>query len=57
MCIRDRFGYARKRLGDAAAALVAGLYAFSPAVLVNGAAWGQADSVLALLLMLSLIHI
>lgn len=47
------FGYARKRLGDAAAALVAGLYAFSPAVLVNGAAWGQADSVLALLLMLT----
>ena len=47
------FGYARKRLGDAAAALVAGLYVFSPAVLVNGAAWGQADSVLALLLMLT----
>lgn len=47
------FGYARKRLGDAAAALVAGLYAFSPALLVNGAAWGQADSVLALLLMLT----
>ena len=47
------FAFGRKRLGDAAAALVAGLYAFSPAVLVNGAAWGQADSVLALLLMLT----
>lgn len=47
------FAFGRKRLGDAAAALVASLYAFSPAVLVNGAAWGQADSVLALLLMLT----
>lgn len=47
------FAFGRKRLGDAAAAPVAGLYAFSPAVLVNGAAWGQADSVLALLLMLT----
>ncbi|HIS42341.1 MAG TPA: glycosyltransferase family 39 protein [Candidatus Limiplasma pullicola] len=47
------FAFARKRLGDAAAALVAGLYALNPVVLVNGAAWGQADSVLALLLMLT----
>ncbi len=45
------FAFARKRLGDAAAALVVGIYALNPAVLVNGAAWGQADSVLALLLM------
>ena len=47
------FAFARKRLGDAAAALVAGLYALNPVVLVNGAAWGQADSVLALLVMLT----
>ena len=47
------FAFARKRLGDAAAALIAGLYALNPVVLVNGAAWGQADSVLALLLMLT----
>ena len=47
------FAFARKRLGDAAAALVASLYALNPAVLVNSAAWGQADSVLALLLMLT----
>lgn len=45
------FAFVRRRLGDAAAALVAGIYALNPAVLVNGAAWGQADSVLALLLM------
>lgn len=47
------FAFARKRLGDPAAALVAGLYALNPVVLVNGAAWGQADSVLALLVMLT----
>ena len=47
------FAFARKRLGDAAAALVGGLYALNPVVLVNGAAWGQADSVLALLVMLT----
>lgn len=42
----------KKKLGGIPAAFVAGLYALSPAVLVNGAAWGQADSVLALFLML-----
>ncbi|MDD3335640.1 MAG: phospholipid carrier-dependent glycosyltransferase [Eubacteriales bacterium] len=46
------FTYGRKKLGSAPAALIGLLYAFSPAMLVNGAAWGQADSVLALFLLL-----
>lgn len=45
------FAFARKRLGDAAAALVASIYALNPAVLVNGAAWGQAIACWLLLLM------
>ena len=44
------FQYARKRIPVKAAAFVSLLFAFNPAVLVTGAAWGQADSLLALLL-------
>ena len=47
------FAFARKRIGDTAAAVVGGLYVLSPAVIVNGSAWGQADSVLALFLLLT----
>ena len=47
------FAFAKKRVGNTAAAFVAGLYALNPAVLVNGAAWGQVDSVLALLMLLT----
>ena len=39
---------ARKRMGETPAVLLAALYAFSPAILVDGAIWGQVDSVLAL---------
>ena len=42
------YAFAKKRLGNVAATALAALYALNPAVLVNGAAWGQADSVLAL---------
>lgn len=47
------FRFSKKRIGTAAAALASLLYALNPAVLVNGAAWGQADSVLALMLALT----
>ncbi len=39
---------ARKRLGDTPALLLAALYALNPAVLVDGAMWGQVDSVIAI---------
>ncbi len=45
--------YTRKRWNPSAACAVAALYLFNPAALINGAAWGQMDSVLALLLMLT----
>lgn len=47
------YAYAKKRMGQAACVALGCLYLFNPAVLVNGAAWGQMDSVLALLLMLT----
>ena len=43
--------YAKKRLGTFPALFLAVLYALNPAVLVNGAAWGQADSVLTFFLL------
>ncbi|HIT68937.1 MAG TPA: glycosyltransferase family 39 protein [Candidatus Aphodomonas merdavium] len=39
---------ARKKLSETAALLLAALYALSPAVLIDSAAWGQVDAVLAL---------
>ena len=47
------YAYAKKRAGSVVGLLLAGLYLFNPAVLVNGAAWGQVDSVLALLMLLT----
>ena len=47
------FRFCKRRIGTAGAALVALLYALNPVVLINGAAWGQADSVLALMLALT----
>ncbi len=38
----------RKQLGDRAALGLLALYAFNPAAIVTGAAWGQVDAVLAL---------
>lgn len=46
------FVVARKKLPEKAAAALAVLYAFNPAAILNSAAWGQIDSVLALLLLL-----
>ncbi len=42
----------KEKLPAKAAAAMAILYAFNPAVVINGAAWGQVDSVLALGLLL-----
>ncbi len=42
----------KEKLPAKAAAAMAALYAFNPAVVLNGAAWGQVDSVLALGLLL-----
>ncbi len=47
------FQYARKRIPVKAAVFVSLLFAFNPAVLVTGAAWGQVDSLLALLLIIA----
>ena len=47
------FAFARKRGSTKAAAAVALLYALNPAALVNGAAWGQADSLLALIMLMA----
>ena len=43
--------YAKKRLGAFPALFLAVLYALNPAVLIDGAAWGQADSVLTFFLL------
>ena len=47
------FAFARKRLSGKAAAFLGLFFAFNPAVLVTGAAWGQVDSLLALLLVIT----
>ena len=47
------FFYAKKRTSTACAATLASLYLLNPAALVNGAAWGQMDSVLALFILLT----
>ena len=46
---------AKKRIPLRAAVFAALLFAFNPATLVNGAAWGQVDTALALLLVLTAI--
>ncbi|NLV59570.1 MAG: phospholipid carrier-dependent glycosyltransferase [Clostridiales bacterium] len=47
------FSFSRKRIPNKAAMTLSLLYALNPATLVNGAAWGQIDSLLALLMMLT----
>lgn len=47
--------YAKKHLSNAVSVALAALYLFNPAALVNGAAWGQVDSVLALLMLMTAI--
>ena len=46
------YRYGKKHIKPIYAVIVAALYAFNPAVLINGAVWGQVDSVLAMLLVL-----
>lgn len=40
------YGWSRKKAGDTAATVLSSLYLLNPASIVNGAAWGQVDSVL-----------
>ncbi len=49
------FSEGKKRLSPAAALALAALYAFSPLALTAGAAWGQMDSVMTLLLLLTVL--
>lgn len=44
---------AKRQLSGTAAAVLTALYLLNPAALTNGAAWGQVDSVLALLMLLT----
>ena len=46
----------KKHIPDAAALAVSLLYAFNPLILATGAAWGQADALMTLLLMLSVLY-
>ncbi len=50
------YKHGRKHMKPAVAVAVSALYAFNPAVLINGAVWGQVDSVLAMLLILCAIY-
>ncbi len=50
------FAYAKKRLPLKAAAFVGLFFAFNPAVLATGSAWGQVDSVLTLLIVIAAIQ-
>ena len=49
------FNYAKKRIHVKAAVFVALLFALNPAAMVNGAAWGQVDTLLSLLLLFAAI--
>jgi Gpi18-like mannosyltransferase len=49
------FRLAKPRIGDKAALAFSLIFAFNPAAIVNSAAWGQVDSVLALCLAATLI--
>ncbi len=51
------FQMAGKRLGKRSAFLLAGLYAFNPAVLVNASLWGQVDSFFTFFALLSMIFL
>ena len=46
---------ARRRLGEPSALFVSAAYLFCPAVILNSAVWGQADSFCALLLLLTVL--
>src|SRR5690348_12505172 len=43
----------RTRVGDRAAVRIMAAYAFNPAMILNGAVWGQADSLVAVLVLLA----
>ena len=47
------YGFVRRRAQSLSASLISLFYLLNPAVLVNGAAWGQVDSMLAFFLLLT----
>lgn len=49
------YAYARKYTSEKSAFTVSALYAFNPLTFISGAAWGQADSVMAMLIVLVVI--
>ena len=49
------YHFVKKELGSPAALALTILYAFSPLILATGAAWGQADALMTLLLLLVVI--
>lgn len=49
------YQYGKKRVGEAAAAGLALIYAFNPATFINSAFWGQVDAFYALFLLISII--
>ncbi len=53
-CVAMLYALAIKKLGKPAALTLAALYAFNPAVLVNGAAWGQVDALMTLGIVLAI---
>lgn len=55
ICAIVIYAYAKKHISNTAAMLLAALFTLNPAALVNGAAWGQVDSVLALFMILIVI--
>ena len=50
------YGLARRKLGEVPALALGAFYAFNPAMLLDSAAWGQIDSVLALVLILCVLQ-
>ena len=54
-CTAILWTLARRKLSENAALFTAGAYLFCPAVIINSAVWGQADSFCALLLLLTLL--
>ncbi len=51
------YNVSRRSLGETSAGMLALFFAFNPAAIVNSAAWGQIDSVLTLLLLLTAIQL
>lgn len=56
LCAMVIYTYAKKHTSNVTAIVLSMLFALNPVAIVNGAAWGQVDSVLALFLILVVIY-